>query len=80
MPKKKGKVEYEVTILPPTELTVYPEPLKPMKVIRVTYLYPGLAPGTVTISKEEYTEELMKKLIRKDIERRLKIKPRRLVV
>jgi len=41
----------------------------------ITYSTAELAPATIFIPAEKWTKELEKELIRKDIERRKKIKP-----
>ena len=71
----KMKKEYEVTILSRREITVYPEPNKPVKQILVTYVTPGLPPSTITIDKSKWTPDNEKRLIRADIEERMKWKP-----
>jgi len=67
--------EYEVTVLSRQEVTTYPKIRQPVVTVMVSYVAAGLPPATVTIPKAEYSLDLEKKLIREDIERRLKIKP-----
>jgi len=69
------KKEYEVTILMRETVTTYPRIGEPVETTMITYVAAGLAPNTITIPKEKYSLELEKKLIREDIERRLKVKP-----
>jgi len=69
------KEEYEVTVLIREDVTTYPRIGEPMETRMVTYVAAGLAPNTIRIPKKEWTLELEKKLIREDIERRLKVKP-----
>ena len=57
------------------EITTYPEPGKQVKQFAVTYAAAGLPPRTVRIPVEEWSLEAEKKLIREDIETRLKEKP-----
>lgn len=69
------KREYEVTILSRDQVSIFPKVGEEVKQLLVTYVGAGLPPATVTIDKEKYTEDLEKKLIRADIERRQKRKP-----
>lgn len=64
-----------MTVLSRREFTVYPEVGKPVKRFAITYAAAGLPPKTVRIDVEKYTEEAEKKLIREDLEARLKKKP-----
>jgi len=54
---------------------VFPRIREAVRVIAVTYVAAGLAPATIEIPVEEYDKEKEKKLIKADIERRLKFKP-----
>ena len=69
------KEEYNVTVLPRDTVTTYPKIGVAVDTILVTYVAAGLPPNTLNILKEEWTPELEKKLIREDIEKRLKKKP-----
>jgi len=66
--------EYEVTILSREEIVEYPKIRMPVPVVAVSYVAAGLPPTTIRIPKEKWTEELERKIIRKDIDRRLKVK------
>lgn len=46
-----------------------------IKVMRITYVAENMAPRTIRITEEEYTPELEKERIRKDIEKRLTEEP-----
>lgn len=70
-----SREEIPVTVLSRREITVYPKIREPVQQILVTYVGAGLPPHTLTIDKEKYKPENEKKLIRADIERRLKEKP-----
>jgi len=67
--------KYEVTVISRDTVTTYPKIRTPVENVLVTYVAAGLPPSTVTIPKEEHTPELERKLIRADIEKRLKMKP-----
>jgi len=67
--------EYEVTVLSRQEIVEYPKIRTPVPVYVVTYVAAGLPPATISIPKEKWTKELERSIIRKDIERRLKVKP-----
>jgi len=69
------KEEYEVTILSREEIVTYPRIGEPAHTIVVTYTAAGLPPSVLFIPKVEYTLEREKKLIREDIERRLRVRP-----
>lgn len=69
------KEEYSVTVISRDEIVTYPKIATPVTNVLVTYVAAGLPPHTITIPKEEYKPELEKKLIREDIEKRLKVKP-----
>jgi len=71
------KREYDVTVLSRHTITTFPKIGTPAETVLVTYVAEGLPPHTLHIPKEEYTLEMEKKLIREDIERRLKAKPER---
>lgn len=67
--------EYDVTVIKRDEVTTFPKIATPVVNVLVTYVAAGLPPATVTIPKDKYTVELEKRLIREDIDRRLKVKP-----
>jgi len=67
--------EYEVTILSREEIVEYPKIRTPVPVVAVSYVAAGLPPATIRIPKDKWTKELERSIIRKDIERRLKVKP-----
>jgi len=69
------KKEYEVTVLSRDTVTTFPRIGEAVETVMVTYVAAGLPPRTLNIPKEEYTLDLEKKLIREDIEKRLKVKP-----
>jgi len=69
------KEEFEVTVLDRSEVVTYPKLATPVTTVMVTYVAAGLPPATFNIPKEEYSKDLEKRLIREDIERRLKVKP-----
>lgn len=70
-----SREEYTVTVLSRRPITVYPKLNQPVNQIMVSYVAAGLAPATVTINREDYTREVEKKLIKEDIQRRLKERP-----
>ena len=70
-----SREEYSVTVLSRREITVYPKLNQPVQQFLITYVAAGLAPATVTIDKEKYSEDLERRLLRADIERRLKLRP-----
>jgi len=72
---EEEKREYEVVILGRDEIVVYPRLGEAVPTMMITYVAAGLPPATIEIPKAEYSLELEKKLIREDIERRLKFKP-----
>ena len=69
------KQEYNVTVISRDDVTTYPKIGVAVETRMVTYVAAGLPPNTLSILKEEWTPELEKKLIREDIEKRLKVKP-----
>jgi len=69
---KLAEKKYKVQILSRTEVVVYPKLNQPKPLVLVTYYYPPLPPATIQIPKEKYSPELERKLIREDIEKRLK--------
>ena len=69
------KQEYNVTVISRDDVTTYPKIGVAVETRMVTYVAAGLPPNTLSILKEEWTSELEKKLIREDIEKRLKAKP-----
>jgi len=69
------KAKYDVTVLSREEVTTFPKIAQPVVNVLVTYVAAGLPPATVTIPKDEWSPEEEKRVIREDIERRLKFKP-----
>ena len=69
------KQEYNVTVISRDDVTTYPKVGVAVETRMVTYVAAGLPPNTLSIPKEEWTPALEKKLIREDIEKRLKAKP-----
>ena len=69
------KQEYNVTVISRDDVTTYPKVGVAVETRMVTYVAAGLPPNTLSILKEEWTPALEKKLIREDIEKRLKAKP-----
>jgi len=72
---EEERKEYEVTVLSHDDITTFPRIGEAVETRMVTYVAAGLPPMTINIPKKEWTLELEKKLIREDIERRLKFKP-----
>ena len=72
MAEKEG---FDVVVLSRDEVVTYPKIGTPVTNVMVTYVAAGLPPRTVTIPKTEYSKELEQKLIREDIQKRLKMKP-----
>jgi len=68
------KTKYEVTILSREEVTTFPKINEPTIIMETTYVGAGLPPATVRIPKDKWSPEEEKRLIREDIERRLKRK------
>jgi len=66
---------YEVTILRRHEVVTMPKLRQYVTVVLVTYSAAGLPPRTLSIPKEEWSLEREKQLVKRDIERRLKIRP-----
>jgi len=73
MPEEEKK--YDVTVLSREEVTTFPKIAQPVVNVLVTYVSAGMPPATVTIPKDKWDPELEKRIIREDIERRLKRKP-----
>ena len=71
----REREEYNVTVLSRSEVEVYPKLGVKAIQVWVTYVAAGLAPNTIFIDKDKYNLSLEKKLIRDDIEARLKRKP-----
>ena len=71
----KEREEFKVTILSRREVDTYPKLNVKVTQVWVTYVGAGLAPNTIFIEKDKYNASLEKKLIREDIEARLKRKP-----
>jgi len=69
------KKQYDVTVLSREEVTTFPKIAQPVVNVLVTYVAAGLPPATVTIPKDKWSPEEEKRVIREDIERRLKFKP-----
>lgn len=69
------KQEYNVTVISRDDVTTFPKIGVAVETRMVTYVAAGLPPSTLNILKEEWTPDLEKKLIREDIEKRLKAKP-----
>jgi len=69
------EAEYEVTVIARDDVTTYPKLGVAVETRLITYVAAGLPPSTISIPKEEWTLEVEKKLIREDIEKRLKMKP-----
>lgn len=66
--------EYNVTVLSRRETTTYPKIGVAVEITRTTYVAAGLPPRSIEIPKAEWTKEKEAKLIRADIEKRLKEK------
>jgi len=75
MKMAREREEYNVTVLSRSEVEVYPKLGVKAIQVWVTYVAAGLAPNTIFIDKDKYNLSLEKKLIRDDIEARLKRKP-----
>ena len=71
----KEREEFKVTILSRREVDTYPKFHVKVTQVWVTYVGAGLAPNTIFIDKDKYNKELEKKMIREDIEARLKRRP-----
>lgn len=69
-----AKREYDVTVISRSEVTVFPKLATPVVNVLITYVAAGLPPRTVTIPKDKHTPILEKKMIREDIEKKLKEK------
>jgi hypothetical protein len=69
------KAEYEVTVISRDEVTTFPKIAQPVVNILITYVAADLPPATITIPKAQWTAEYEKRLIREDIERRMKVRP-----
>jgi len=67
--------ELEVTVLSREEVTTFPKIATPVVNVLVTYVGAGLPPHTVTIPKDKWTQAEERRLIREDLERRLKARP-----
>jgi len=72
---KQIKAEYNVTVLSREDVTTYPKLNQPMITVIVTYIAAGLPPHSINIPKKEWNIETEKKLIKADIEKRLKAVP-----
>jgi len=70
--KPAGEVKYRVRILDRREFTAVDEQGRFVPVVSVLYATATLPPGIVTIPKERWSPEEEKRVIREDIERRLK--------
>ena len=71
----KEREEFKVTILSRREVDTYPRLGEKVTQIWITYVGAGLAPNTIYVEKAKYGKELEKKMIREDIEARLKRRP-----
>ena len=69
------KREFDVTVLSRDTVTTFPKIAQPVEVVHVSYVAESLPPATVFIEKAKYTPEFEKRVIREDIERRLKARP-----
>jgi len=67
--------KYEVTVLARETITTFPRLGEAVRTVLVTYVAAGLPPATIEIPEEKYSLNLEKKLVREDIERRLKVRP-----
>jgi len=65
----------EVTVIDRTTITTYPRIGEAFRTVMVTYQALDLPPATINIPEAEWSPEEEAKLIREDIERRLKAKP-----
>jgi len=70
-----GEERYEVTVLRRQEVVTMPKLRQYVTVVLVTYSAAGLPPRTISIPKDEWTLEREKQLVRRDLQRRLKIRP-----
>ena len=70
----RERKEYDVTVIKRDEVTTFPKLATPVVNVLVTYVAAGKAPSTVTILKDKYTLDLEKRMIREDLEKRLKEK------
>lgn len=66
--------EYDVTVIKREDVTTFPKLATPVVNVLVTYVAAGHPPRTVTIPKDKHTPDLEKRLIREDIEKKLKEK------
>jgi len=73
--EKKQKQTYKVTILSREEVMIFPEVGRAVPIKIVTYVAGGLPPASIEIPSKEWTLEREQQMVRKDIERRLAIKP-----
>jgi len=72
---EEEKKEYEWTVLSRTTITTHPKPGVTQDVIFTTYVGEGLPPASISIPKEEWSQEKEDELIARDIHKRLQIKP-----
>lgn len=66
--------EMEVTVLSREKVTTFPKIATPVINVLITYVAAGLPPATVTIVEDKWNQTEEKRVIREDIERRLKQK------
>jgi len=72
--------ERRIRIIREEEITVYPEPERPVQQIAVTYVYEDYPPRTLFIDKEKYTMATLKMAIKEDIERLEAYRPKELTI
>jgi hypothetical protein len=73
--KEEEEKTRNVTVLSRREISVFPKLGVEVRQVMTTYVAAGLPPATVTIDKDKYNLEAEKRLIKADIERRLREKP-----
>jgi len=69
------KKEYEWTVIARDEVTTFPKIGVAVETVITTYVGEGLPPDTVSIPKEEWTQEKEDELIAARIHERLRVKP-----
>lgn len=62
------------------EITTYPKLNQPEKIMMISYVAAGLPPHNISIPTKQYSKEMEKKLIKNDINTRLKQKKETYVV
>ena len=75
--EKKTEVE-EVEIIDERVVTLLNENLEPYEAVMVTYRYKDYPPDVVIVPKSEYSDEKLREIIKKRIERFIKRQPRKL--